>query len=156
MGSPLDLLDKFVPSEQDLKTLRKWRLLVGIVCLSVILGSSTSPYWAPKILETKAAAQEVHQQIKEELNSVGESVKHLSSVLEEAEKARAQREAERDAREREATVRLIRQQIYETQRDACAASGEVRRLLLQQVDGLKSEFMALTGTEYPHLDCSGF
>lgn len=158
-----DLMDRFFPLEGDPAMLRRWRMTVGMTSLSFIILLSSSPIWVPYLLETKASAQEIHEQIKkevtavkQELQSVDNSVKEMSRIMQETAEAQAEREREREAREREASIRLLRQQIYETLRDACQASGQVRSLLLQQVDGLKSEFMALTGTEYPQLSCDGF
>ena len=157
MADPWSLMDRFIPSEgADQKAVRKWRVSVGLSSLLFLMLLGTSPFWAPLVLMTDAEAQVKEQEIKKEFSSIRSEIKAIDTTVKELAETLTEAEEERKRTELARTIRELRQQIYSTQRDACLATDQVRSLLLQQVDELRSEFMAMTGTEYPRLDCAGF
>jgi hypothetical protein len=104
----------------------------------------------------KAEAQEIHQQIRDEIAKVEATLDRLARSLEAAQTAQTERDRLQAERERLEAVRTIRAQIFQTQRDACSQSGRLRIFLQESVERLRAEFMALTGEEYPPMDCQQF
>jgi len=74
-------------------------------------------------------------------------------AIQESVKALVQNDEAREKRELEREVREVRTSILETQTQACRSSGELRIALTNQVGQLRSQYMALTGGEFPPTPC---
>jgi len=147
---PWALFNFLIPNSDQPAEISRWR---SKVAFSITILSMTVFLAAPLVLETRyAIAQEqveIHNQISSEISGVKEALEDLNATV--------RRTAEQQARiEKEKSIRDVRQQIYETQREACLQSGQLRVVLLQQVAALRSDYMALTGIEYPELNCGNF
>lgn len=127
-----------------------WRASISFVLLAFLVwsfGLGPEMFGGGFALADQEA--QIHDELKREISGVKSSVDGLAKQM-------ADSDAERAEKERQDSIRLIRRQIYETERDACAAAGQLRSLLMEQAQALRSDFMKLTGEEYPRLDCSAF
>jgi len=145
--NPFDLFNSLTPDPHATPTeLNRWRNKIAMVLFLLVLGMTGAPWIAEWRYAKADELGRVHEEIRQEIQGIKGSIDNLSKSYEQKDKAR-------EEREKAEAVREIRRQIYSTQKDACAAEGMIRELLLQQVQELRSDYMALTGTEYPDIAC---
>ena len=151
---PLSIFQFLTP--KDAESIPVWReRLAGTITLVVLAVALTWwALWSPTEMRwrfiTAANAEETHEalmqdigEIKKELASVGKDI----GTLTENDEARAEREKQREIRE-------VRSALLDLQLKACQAEGALRVALNQQVGELRSDYMALTGNEFPSTPCN--
>lgn len=149
----MSVFSLLLPESDDPEKVRAWRYKVAwCLTLSILGGTIGAPFLAELRYTTKAEAQEIHA----ELQGVKEEVKGVKDALDSFTSAYKKSEEERTRRELEVAVRDLRDKIFQTQKEACLQSGRLREVLQGTVEALKSDFMALTGEEYPQILCSAF
>lgn len=123
------------PENAKPEEVRRWRekTAAGLSLLTLAL---VGVIWGAEARYMQVAeAEEVHQEIRRELRDVQRSLDSL--VLSE----------------RERTIRDVRRDILSLQERACWTEGTLRSTLNSQVGELRSQYMALTGEEFPIIRC---
>ncbi len=138
-----------LPESDDPEKVKAWRYRVAILLFLVFLLIGALPFFLETRYAVAAQEAEIHDKLSKEIAGVTEAVEDLTKTFQ-------QTEAARQAREKEVAIREIRTLLFQTQKDACLQSGRLREVLMESVENLKTQFMSLTGTEYPSLDCSNF
>ena len=144
---PMKLLDWLLPANQSAEAMRRWRVKIAVTLTFLITGLALAsvllPWWLSATFMDEATAQGVHDQILQEMNGVKGSIDKL--VVSDEERAR---------REKLKEIREVRTAILDLSTRACLASGPLRQQLNTQAGELRSQYMALTNSEFPPTPCS--
>jgi Skp family chaperone for outer membrane proteins len=146
---PLNLFNFIIPTEETPEKLRVWRVKVAFLFLLAFFLISILPFLAENRYANAQEADKVHQEITKELSGVKGEIRKLNESYTKSEE-------ERKEQERLRAIRDLRTQLYQTQKEACLQSGRLRDVLMQTLEELRSDFMLLTGSEYPTLSCGNF
>ena len=142
--SPMDIFSWLMPEEDSPESLRRWRQKVPFGMTLLFLMAIALPFWMNLNYLTAAESQEITQGLEKSVKEISDSVKELT----ESDQGRQERERQREIRE-------VRQAILDTQIRVCMTEpGELRQSLAVSVGELRSQFMALTGTEFPPAPCN--
>lgn len=147
--SPMGIFNWLTPKDETKESLLKWRQRIALwgagttVLLLLFAWMLFDPTTLSPRLVSVAAAEEIHTKIQEDISGIKGS---LTSLVNN-DLLRATREMAREIRE-------VRSAILDLQLRACQSEGPLRVSLNQQVGQLRSDYMALTGEEYPPTPCS--
>lgn len=149
---PSKLFHFLVPKSDSPEDTRNWRgkiagiLTLGTMAIVGILFLLIEFHVNPPSLGlrfiTTAAAEEVHDQVQNDLSEIKGSVESLVAS-----------DQERALREKAREIREVRESILSLALQACQSEGALRTSLLQQLGMLRSDYMALTGEEFPATPC---
>lgn len=145
--NPLTLWNFLNPASETEEDLRKWRtrlaFTVSLVVLTLLICGILVPIYLGQWMFPRAEAEEIHQEIQAELAGIKSDL----GALVQSDQARAEREKAREIRE-------VREAILSLQLRVCQTEGELRAALVQQVGQLRSDYMELTGIEFPETPCT--
>lgn len=136
MGRFLDLVKFFLPKSHAAEHVAVWQHKVAYTMAAIVLVLLLLPSGIELRYVDKVEAAEAHAAIEGRLDGVETQLKMLTD------------------QNKAAAIRDIRLQIYELRERACKASGELRAVLNEQVQSLRSDFQAATGNEFPVVSCA--
>lgn len=138
-----------------------WRVGVTVALFTFFLWGTGKLQLIPWHPEGFAFADEqavAREKIRSDVEHISGEVVGLKGALTALSTAVGSADQKRSDEARENSTRQVRRQIYETERDACSAKApELRDLLLNQAQDLRSDYRKLTGSEYPGFaGCSAY